>query len=84
MTLGLEVPLETPNAKWTQPVGLYINGEWVKGKDGKTFETINPSTEKPITSVHEATEKDVDIAVALLEKPSANGERSTPVNEARC
>jgi len=68
MTLGLEVPLETPNAKWTQPVGLYINGEWVKGKDGKTFETINPSTEKPITSVHEATEKDVDIAVAAARK----------------
>jgi len=41
----------------------FINNEFVKGVDGKTFETINPSTEKPIVSVHEATEKDVDIAV---------------------
>ena len=36
--------------------------------DGKTFETINPSTEKPIVAVHEATEKDVDIAVAAARK----------------
>lgn len=40
----------------------------MKGVDGKTFETINPSTEKPITSVHEATEKDVDIAVSAARK----------------
>jgi hypothetical protein len=62
----------------------FINGEFVKGKDGKTFETINPSTEKPICSVHEATEKDVDIAVAAARKafegpwskvtPSARGQ----------
>lgn len=36
--------------------------------DGKTFEVINPSTEKVICSVHEATEKDVDIAVAAARK----------------
>jgi aldehyde dehydrogenase (NAD+) len=35
----------------------------VKGVEGKTFETINPSNEKVITSVYEASEKDVDIAV---------------------
>ncbi len=36
--------------------------------EGKTFESINPSTEKPIVAVHEATEKDVDIAVAAARK----------------
>ena len=41
----------------------FINGEFIKGVDGKTFETINPSTEKPIVAVHEATEKHVDVAV---------------------
>ena len=46
----------------------FINGEFVKGVDGKTFETINPSTEKPIVAVHEATEKDVDIAVSAARK----------------
>jgi aldehyde dehydrogenase (NAD+) len=40
----------------------------VKGVDGKAFETINPATEEVITSVHEATEKDVDIAVAAARK----------------
>ena len=46
----------------------FINGEFVKGQDGKTFESINPATEKPIAAVHEATEKDVDIAVAVARK----------------
>jgi aldehyde dehydrogenase (NAD+) len=40
----------------------------VKPVDGKTFETINPATEEVITSVYEATEKDVDIAVAAARK----------------
>ncbi|RAH65613.1 aldehyde dehydrogenase family protein [Aspergillus aculeatinus CBS 121060] len=60
--------IETPLAKYEQPLGLFINNEWVKGVEGKTFETINPTNEKPIVSVHEATEKDVDIAVAAARK----------------
>lgn len=48
----------------------------MKGAEGKTFETINPHNEKPIVAVHEATEKDVDIAVqaarAALEGPWKN------------
>ena len=40
----------------------------MKGIDGKTFESINPSTEKPIVAVHEATEKDVDHAVSVARK----------------
>ena len=46
----------------------FINNEFVKGQDGKTFESINPSTEKPIVAVHEATEKDVDHAVSIARK----------------
>ncbi|KAI2067961.1 aldehyde dehydrogenase (NAD(P)(+)) ald5, partial [Ophidiomyces ophidiicola] len=37
---------------------------FVKSVDGKTFESINPHNERPIIAVHEASEKDVDIAVA--------------------
>ena len=40
----------------------------MKGVDGKTFEVINPTDETVITSVHEASEKDVDIAVAAARK----------------
>ncbi|CAI2174935.1 11192_t:CDS:2 [Funneliformis geosporum] len=43
--------------------GLFINNEFIDAIDGKRFETINPSTGKPITTVAEAFAKDVDKAV---------------------
>ena len=46
----------------------FINNEFVKGVDGKTFDSINPTNEKPIVAVQEATEKDVDIAVSAARK----------------
>ena len=46
----------------------FINNEWVEGVDKQKFEVINPSTEEVICSVHEGTEKDVDIAVAAARK----------------
>ncbi|KAF4836436.1 Aldehyde dehydrogenase [Colletotrichum tropicale] len=67
--MGLSVELKTPvTGAYTQPTGLFINNEWVEGVDKQTFEVINPSTEEVICSVHEATEKDVDIAVAAARK----------------
>ncbi|KAI9761226.1 MAG: Aldehyde dehydrogenase [Chaenotheca gracillima] len=66
--MSLTTQISTAGGKWEQPTGLFINNEFKKGVDGKTFETINPSNEKPICSVHEATEKDVDIAVAAARK----------------
>lgn len=70
-----------PNAdKYTS----FINNEWVKGADGKTFEVINPTDESVITSIHEATEKDVDIAVAAARK-AFNGpwRKETPENRGK-
>ncbi|GAE00283.1 hypothetical protein PVAR5_9024 [Paecilomyces variotii No. 5] len=61
--MSLSTLIRTPNVTYEQPLGLFINNKFVKGVEGKTFETINPSTEKVITSVREATEKDVDVAV---------------------
>jgi aldehyde dehydrogenase (NAD+) len=62
--MGLTVDLKTPlSGNYQQPIGLFINNEWVEGVEKKKFETINPTTEEVITSVCEATEKDVDIAV---------------------
>lgn len=46
----------------------FINNEFVKSVDGKTFDVINPSTEEVICAVQEASEKDVDIAVAAARK----------------
>ncbi len=50
------------------PVHSFINGEWVEGVDKGKFEVINPATEEVITSVCEATEKDVDLAVTAARK----------------
>ena len=60
------VSLCTPNA-FTDLLS-FINNEFVPGIEGKTFDSINPSTEKPIVAVHEATEKDVDKAVSVARK----------------
>ncbi|KAF9885868.1 aldehyde dehydrogenase (NAD(P)(+)) ald5 [Aspergillus nanangensis] len=76
--------IETPIAKYEQPLGLFINNEFVKGVSGKTFETINPTTEKPITSVYEANEKDVDIAVAAARKAfEGSWSKVTPTERGR-
>lgn len=82
--MALFQTIETPVLKYEQPLGLYINGEWVKGVEGKTFETINPHTEKPIVAVHEATEKDVDIAVAAARKAfETTWKKVTPTDRGR-
>ncbi|KAF2145665.1 uncharacterized protein K452DRAFT_264886 [Aplosporella prunicola CBS 121167] len=67
--MSLFAHLKTPHTgEYEQPLGLFINNEFIKGVDGQTFEVLNPATEEVITSVHEATEKDVDIAVAAARK----------------
>lgn len=56
----------------------FINNEWVAGQDKKKIEVINPSTEDVICSVYEATEDDVDIAVAAARKAFEGEWRQTP------
>ena len=43
---------------------LFINGEFVDAKSGKTFDVINPATEKHAATIQEAGVEDVDAAVA--------------------
>lgn len=47
---------------------LFINGKFEAPAEGKYRESINPSTEKPLAEVAEATEKDVDKAVRAARK----------------
>ena len=47
--------------------GLFIGGEFVDGH-GSAFATVSPSTEEVIAAVAEATEADVDKAVAAARK----------------
>lgn len=53
---------------------LYINGEYVPSLSGKTFEVLDPATEKVIAEVSEAQEADIDNAVAAARKAFDEGE----------
>ncbi|KAI9158338.1 aldehyde dehydrogenase [Paramyrothecium foliicola] len=80
--MGVFAELSTPlTGKYQQPTGLFINNEWVEAVDKKTFEVINPATEEVIVSVSEATEKDVDIAVAAARKAFNGVWKKTPSSE---
>lgn len=44
MSSDLFTELTAPNGvKYTQPIGLYINGEFVRSSNGQKLETINPT-----------------------------------------
>ena len=55
---------------------LYINGQFVNSSSGKTFESIDPSTEKPWATIAEANKTDVNHAVDSAYK-AFHGEWST-------
>jgi phenylacetaldehyde dehydrogenase len=58
----------------SSPKRLLIGGEWVDAKDGRTFATVNPSTEEVLAQVAYASAVDVDRAVVAartaFESPS--------------
>ncbi|KAH7145518.1 aldehyde dehydrogenase domain-containing protein [Dactylonectria estremocensis] len=61
---SLFAELTAPNGvKYTQPLGLFINNEFVPARFGQLLTTINPADETEITQVHAAGAKDVDAAV---------------------
>ena len=43
---------------------IFINNEFHKSMSGKTFQTVNPTTEDVIAEVQEGDKADVDKAVA--------------------
>ena len=47
---------------------MFIDGEWVNSESKKTFETLNPETNKPWAVVPEASAKDIDRAVNAAQK----------------
>ncbi|PLN82410.1 aldehyde dehydrogenase [Aspergillus taichungensis] len=66
---NLSVQLTAPNGRsYAQPIGLFINNEFVPSKSGEKIASINPADEKEITSVYAAGEEDVDLAVKAARK----------------
>ncbi|HEY6409035.1 MAG TPA: aldehyde dehydrogenase family protein, partial [Ktedonobacteraceae bacterium] len=57
----------SPALQWIkerQPIGLFINNQWVKPASGKYLDSINPSNGKVLAQVAAANSADVDAAVA--------------------
>lgn len=55
------------------PPSLLVDGEFVPSLDGRTFETVNPSTEDPLAKVQRAGQADVDLAVRAARTAFAEG-----------
>jgi aldehyde dehydrogenase (NAD+) len=53
----------TGHVQLNDSYGNFINGKFVESSGKKKFESINPATEKPIATITESTEADVDKAV---------------------
>jgi phenylacetaldehyde dehydrogenase len=52
---------------------LFINGEWVEARSGKTIDVINPSTAQVIAKVAAGAATDVDLAVKAARKAFESG-----------
>ncbi|CAH2230442.1 jg1945 [Pararge aegeria aegeria] len=59
-TAAAAAPHTSPEILYT---GLFINNEWVKSTDGRTFKTENPTNGKVIADVQQAGKADIDKAV---------------------
>ena len=59
--------------------GLFIGGEWIKPTE--TYETISPSSEETLATVGQATDADVDLAVAAARSAFADGWSELPGSE---
>ncbi|MDL5353055.1 NAD-dependent succinate-semialdehyde dehydrogenase [Microbacterium sp. zg-YB36] len=49
-------------------LGLYIDGQWRDGADGRTFDVLNPATGEVIGQVPRAEARDLDDALAAAER----------------
>lgn len=67
-----------------RPYELLIGERWTAGAQGRTFNTLNPATGQVLAQVHEATEADVDAAVAAAhEAYTKHWRRTTPAERGR-
>ncbi len=64
-----------------KPALHLIGGEFRAGRDGRTFPTLNPTTNETITDVAEGTEADVDAAVAAARRAFEDGWGRLPARE---
>ncbi len=70
-TMTTETPTAAPAIRQTQ---MLIDGKWRDAVDGKTFATINPTTEETIAEVAEGNEKDIDLAAQAARRAFETGD----------
>ena len=65
---------------------MLIDGAWVGASDGKTFESVNPSTGQVWALIPEATAEDVDRAVRAADRAFSVGPwpEMTPTQRGQC
>lgn len=52
---------------------LWIGGKWIPSQSGRVFETINPATEEPLTSIAEGDEADINSAARAARRAFESG-----------
>jgi acyl-CoA reductase-like NAD-dependent aldehyde dehydrogenase len=57
---------------------LFIDGKWTEGKEGKTFNAINPSNGEVLAKCVDACKEDVDQAVAAARKAFETWKKVSP------
>jgi gamma-glutamyl-gamma-aminobutyraldehyde dehydrogenase len=60
-------------ANVTWETQAFIDGKFVDARSGKTFETVNPATGKPLARVAEGDQADIDLAVKAARKAFEGG-----------
>ena len=68
---------ESLYAYLAEPKKMLIDGAWVEAQSGKTFEVLNPATDKVIARVAEGEAPDIDIAVRAARRAFDSGPWST-------
>ena len=74
-------PEATDHIRLQKQYELFINGKFVKPNSGKYFDTINPATEEKISTIAEANDKDVDLAVKSARAAYDKTWSKTPAKE---
>src|SRR5260370_34150016 len=69
----------------SKPKKMLIDGKWVDATSGKTFATLDPSTEEALVQVAEGDKQDVDLAVKAARRAFENGpwRKMTPSERGR-
>ena len=57
--------------------GLLINGEWTKGSEGKLLSSYNPANGDELAKFTDATDADVDAAVAAAQEAFKTWRKTT-------